>query len=578
MIKQSKSLFSLQSIIISLFTIFLLYPRIWAIEIIQITNSPEREYNPSIAMKDSMICLAWIWEDGQRYTDIVYFVKSTDKAKSWTQPLTIGSIRTFYEKEHPVIVLDHNLYIYIIWRNGEGIVLRKSTNGGLTFTPTVYIAKGNTPHATINGAGDIYLVWRDVDSPQNIYFSKSSDEENNFSEPVLVDSTCAIEYNPPKIAVSPSGNNVYITWDARAKGSPYVRIWFSYSHDGGNTFSPSSQPFPFGHTNYRGNVSSFEEDKVYISGRVDYYQLNHIYFRKSIDKGKSWNTPIRVDDGDYETSDAYEPAMALDESGYICLTWVDTRYGGENNRDIFFDKSILGEKFGFDIQIDTTYNRVNHTDPQIALTDSENIAIVWEDNRNGNSDIYLSHFSVNDNFPPLCFELLEPPNNTKIDTLNPNLKWQKTTDPNEGDSLYYEVLISTDSLFKDNILLDTIVIDSCYTIEKGLVRQTQYFWKVFAFDSHGSKTSCQNIFSFITSETATSIFKEEGNFILKNFILNQNYPNPFNSVTIIKYELPTHCDLTIKIFNINGQLVQKTVDTKKAPGYYSIAWNGKDGN
>ena len=45
------------------------------------------------------------------------------------------------------------------------------------------------------------------------------------------------------------------------------------------------------------------------------------------------------------------------------------------------------------------------------------------------------------------------------------------------------------------------------------------------------------------------------NLIPSEFALNQNYPNPFNPVTAVPFSLPTASDVTLKVYNIAGQLV-----------------------
>jgi len=62
----------------------------------------------------------------------------------------------------------------------------------------------------------------------------------------------------------------------------------------------------------------------------------------------------------------------------------------------------------------------------------------------------------------------------------------------------------------------------------------------------------------------------------REFMLHQNYPNPFNSNTIIRFDLPRRSDVTIRIYNILGQLVNTLVDRNANPGYHSIIWDGKN--
>ena len=62
----------------------------------------------------------------------------------------------------------------------------------------------------------------------------------------------------------------------------------------------------------------------------------------------------------------------------------------------------------------------------------------------------------------------------------------------------------------------------------------------------------------------------------KQFSLDQNYPNPFNPVTIIKYSLPTDSRVTLKIFNLLGQVVSVLKDEVQNVGYKSVEWNSSN--
>ncbi|MEJ2545749.1 MAG: YCF48-related protein, partial [Calditrichaceae bacterium] len=61
----------------------------------------------------------------------------------------------------------------------------------------------------------------------------------------------------------------------------------------------------------------------------------------------------------------------------------------------------------------------------------------------------------------------------------------------------------------------------------------------------------------------------------KEISLSQNFPNPFNSTTCIKYSLPKQGFVSLKIYNIQGQLVRTLLNRKKAAGNYSAIWDGR---
>ena len=60
------------------------------------------------------------------------------------------------------------------------------------------------------------------------------------------------------------------------------------------------------------------------------------------------------------------------------------------------------------------------------------------------------------------------------------------------------------------------------------------------------------------------------------FGLSQNYPNPFNSETIIPYQLPKSCKVTLRILNPLGQQVKTLIDETMEAGYQKVSWNGKN--
>jgi hypothetical protein len=57
------------------------------------------------------------------------------------------------------------------------------------------------------------------------------------------------------------------------------------------------------------------------------------------------------------------------------------------------------------------------------------------------------------------------------------------------------------------------------------------------------------------------------------FGLDQNYPNPFNPATKINFQLPENNYVSLKIYDILGNLVTTLVDQETEAGYYTIEWN-----
>ncbi len=60
------------------------------------------------------------------------------------------------------------------------------------------------------------------------------------------------------------------------------------------------------------------------------------------------------------------------------------------------------------------------------------------------------------------------------------------------------------------------------------------------------------------------------------FHLNQNYPNPFNAWTQISYDLPKSGEVSLRIYNIKGELVRELMNEYTPAGRHSITWDGKN--
>lgn len=70
--------------------------------------------------------------------------------------------------------------------------------------------------------------------------------------------------------------------------------------------------------------------------------------------------------------------------------------------------------------------------------------------------------------------------------------------------------------------------------------------------------------------------ESENQTVPGKFILQQNYPNPFNPETNIKFELPRSEHITMNIYDVKGELIQKLINRNMNAGKYKIKWKGND--
>jgi hypothetical protein len=98
-----------------------------------------------------------------------------------------------------------------------------------------------------------------------------------------------------------------------------------------------------------------------------------------------------------------------------------------------------------------------------------------------------------------------------------------------------------------------------------------------------------------TDKVQLNVYKENGNLInildeltlnatgitstketlIKDFYLKQNYPNPFNPGTVISYQVPLLCHVTIKIYDVLGRVVATLVSEEKNAGSYKVEFDAR---
>ena len=62
-------------------------------------------------------------------------------------------------------------------------------------------------------------------------------------------------------------------------------------------------------------------------------------------------------------------------------------------------------------------------------------------------------------------------------------------------------------------------------------------------------------------------------FIPINHAIYQNYPNPFNANTTLRYDLPKDVFVSIRIYDMLGNIVSNLKNRKESAGYQSVQWN-----
>ncbi len=206
--------------------------------------------------------------------------KSTDKGSTWSSPVAVsnrlpGSTEdTTFGQSFPIVATGPEGDVYAVWNHGieHGVGYAKSTDGGATFSVPRIIhnyeifgetrdisGDGEPPNFkhTVKGKvraeaypviscdisggqrnGYVYVCWA-AGNPPDIFFSRSADGGDSWSEPIIVSADPTNDQFWPWMATDQTNGDLGIMYfDSRNDAENLlVECWVSYSSDGGETWT-----------------------------------------------------------------------------------------------------------------------------------------------------------------------------------------------------------------------------------------------------------------------------------------------------------------------------------------------------
>lgn len=156
------------------------------------------------------------------------------------------------------------------------------------------------------------------------------------------------------------------------------------------------------------------------------------------------------------------------------------------------------------------------------------------------------------------------------------LNWTSETETN---MLGYNVYKNDENSYADALMINRAVISAHNTSETMNYRfedddvdtgKTYYYWLQsvdldLTYGLHGPVS--------VTIEE-----EEELPPVVYDTELFNNYPNPFNPNTTITFSLREDADVSLKVFNISGQIVRTLFEGQETKGKHTIIWDGLDDN
>ncbi|RMF85861.1 MAG: hypothetical protein D6736_16445 [Nitrospinota bacterium] len=350
----------------------------------RLTYAVGASVTPQIAASGDILHL--VWEDNREGTWQIYYKRSEDGGSSWSADFNLSrssglavepSISVFQEK------------VSVIWKdyrnNNWDIYLRQSLDAGQTWSPARLVARSYVESSLFKGSPMIVpglpKVNEETDIRATVRYHKGPLVYSKSEDGGVTWGTHKIIYDGlfiPSYAFLGRSNSLWVVWTAHRFTTEGWEIWYNFSFNGGDTWG---EPHPLLSSNSYLLHPAITVDEKYLYLVWSDFRTGHseISFLRN-NRRKKEMPSIQV-----LTSSkigAIFPTI-LKTADRLYVAWEDNRDG---NKEIYYKTSPdNGLSWSADMRI--THDDSNSTHPDLAY--GNKVYLVWQDDRDGNWEIYF---------------------------------------------------------------------------------------------------------------------------------------------------------------------------------------------
>jgi hypothetical protein len=420
----------------------------------------------------------------------------------------------------------------------------------------------STLRQNISSNGDyIHVVWTDNrNGLDEIYYKRSTNRGLTWGSDIRLTDAPGNSKSP---TVAVFGSIVHIVWETDRDGGSNWEIYYKRSTNNGLNWSSD--------TRLTNNTSSQYKASISAGSYIHVVWVDHrhgdaeIYYKRSTDQGVNWGADTRLTN--YPLDSKY-PVIAV--WGSVVHVVFDDERNGVGYPEIYYKRSTNnGMNWGSDARL--TNNSGESRYPFVSVSGSE-AHVVWQDNRDGNWEIYyqrsldnginwgtdyrLTNNTFSSSFASVCLS------GSFVHTV-----WGDNRSGNK--EIYYKVSTNHGSVWSPDYRLTTAVGDKdipSIDISGPVVNvlwddnRDGNFEIYYKRNPTGNPVSINNINSEIPND----------------FSLSQNYPNPFNPVTNINFSIPKSGIVKLVVSDLSGKEIAVLVNNALAAGTYTVDFDASD--
>lgn len=273
------------------------------------------------------------------------------------------------------------------------IIVRASADGGTTWGPDRFICAcrnvkaQNDPQIAVSTSGVVYATWLNDYNP-GVVFSKSSDHGVTWTTPLALKGKGLSFADKPVLAISPSGQDVYVAWNA---SDSYISV----SHDFGATFAPRIKTNSDSRYYFAEGGAVAPNGTVYFSESAENQNSTgtvELWVIRSTNGGATW-TPQLIDTSQQQPPctlpgcppDFLGPQMtvAVDSAGKVLLAYTLNTVSAAP-KDLYVRTSTNGTTWSARTEVGQNTGDAGFPTAEAGSTAGD-FRLAWQDDRNGST-------------------------------------------------------------------------------------------------------------------------------------------------------------------------------------------------
>ncbi len=468
-----------------------------------------------------------------QYTDIfpeIFCRSYNNSGKAQNDQFKVNDDSLSGNQDYPRIFIDGNQNFFINWREifdpvGQLFYINGTKSGSPVQFDDESPAIRDNLALSMDFKGNFVVAWEDERMHNNDIHAQLyfADGAKKGWTFLLSDDSNGFDQNRPLVAVADNGNFV-VVWRDERNGK--TDIYAQYCQADGTLIG----------SNFQVNENLFDDNIYFLAismnGRGDFVVIwnvseniyGQLYQAYGIKKGVNFQINTERFQGRNNT-------VAMDDSGNFVVVWEEDSYSKSGIYALRFGTGGIKLDSCFKVDDDCRCNLKQY--PVAAFNDFGNFVIIWEDYRNG----YYKYYDLYHN-PDIYAQLYD----------------------SQGNAIGKNYRVNNDLGTKSQLHPDVKFVNN----------YIYYTWQDNRIAGQG-----YDIFARIDEFKPTAVEEpNKNNIISSRFQLFQNFPNPFNPNTSIRYLLPDANQVTLKIYNISGQEIKTLVESNQEAGEHFVEWDG----